>query len=150
MMSLVDYLESQAAVNPDRCISSFLDGDGRERCRYTYRNFAEQTRRVATHLSTIAGLKHGDRALLAYPPGLDIVVTLLACSRIGVIPVPVAPPSAANLGTALAKLTFIARDCHASALLTTRTVAEAYGSSRSGHEGAPHGESPPCCRISSG
>ena len=69
MTSLVDCLESHAAAHPDRRLSSFLNVDGSERRSYTYGSFAEHTRRLAGHLAGHVGLKHGDRALLAYPPG---------------------------------------------------------------------------------
>ncbi|MGH7357968.1 MAG: AMP-binding protein, partial [Candidatus Rokuibacteriota bacterium] len=126
MTSLVDCLESHAAAHPDRRLSSFLNVDGSERRSYTYGSFAEHTRRLAGHLAGHVGLKHGDRALLAYPPGLDIIVALFACARVGVIPVPVSPPSSVSLDAARAKMAFIAHDCRATALLTTRSFSRSY------------------------
>ena len=42
------------------------------------------------------GLKRGDRALLVYPPGLEVIVAFFACARLGAIPVPVYPPMNTN------------------------------------------------------
>jgi thioester reductase-like protein len=123
MTSLVDCLEAQAAAHPDRRLSCFLNADGSERRSYTYRAFSDHTRRVAAHLSRRARLRHGDRALLAYPPGLDGIVALFACARVGVIPVPVPPPSSGNVAAALTRIALVARDCQAAALLTTRALS---------------------------
>ena len=120
MKSLIDYLEHRAAVHPDKCLSTFLDVDGREKSHYSYLEFSNHTRGLAAYLSRKVGLKHGDRVLLAYPPGLEIIAAFFACVRAGIIPVPVAPPTSINFDASLAKIAFIANDCQARALLTTR------------------------------
>ncbi len=142
MTSLVDYLEAQAAAHPNRCVSTFLNVDGSERGSYSYRSFSEHTRRVAAHPSRHAHLKHGDRVLLAYPPGLDIIVALLACARVGVIPVPVSPPSSVHLGAAVARMAFIAHDCQATAILTTRAFSRSYRSLFARQQGSACREAP--------
>jgi thioester reductase-like protein len=118
--SIIDFLEHWAERQPDNLLFSFLDQDGRERDSTTYLDFHERTRRVAAHLAGEHGLKRGDRALLVYPPGLELIVAFCACARIGVIAVPVHPPAAMGFEAGLSKLAFIARDCEAAAALTTR------------------------------
>jgi len=126
MDTIVDALEHWAAVHPDKCLFSFLDIDGRERDTYTYLAFSERTRHLAQHLCLQKGLRRGDRVLLVYPPGLELIAAFLACVRIGVIPVPVYPPTPMNFESGLAKLTYIARDCEAKAALTTRGFFSSY------------------------
>lgn len=120
MNTLVDYLEMWAARRPEQTLYRFVDGEGRELEHYTYQSFAERTREVAAYLSTEAGLKPGDRALLVYPPGLEMVAAFFACARIGVIAVPVSPPLPMSFEAGLSKLSFIARDCQATAALSTK------------------------------
>src|SRR5207342_2277096 len=61
-----------------------------------------------------------DRVLLAYPPGLEMICAFFACAHAGLIPVPVYPPSSHEFRSALYKMSHIARDCQASAILTSR------------------------------
>ncbi len=126
MNTIIDALEHWAAVHPDKCLYSFLDIDGRERDTYTYLAFHERTRHLAQHLCLEKGLVRGDRVLLVYPPGLELIAAFVACARIGVIPVPVYPPTPMNFESGLAKLTYIARDCEAKAALTTRGFFGSY------------------------
>ena len=91
METLIDHLHKWEARVPDKTLFRFVDAEGWELERYTYESFAERTRELAAYLSTEAGLKPGDRALLVYPPGLEMVAAFYACARIGVIAVPVSP-----------------------------------------------------------
>lgn len=120
METLIDYLEMWEAEKPDQILYRFVDVDGRELEQYTYQSFAERTRELAAYLYAEAGLRKGDRALLVYPPGLEMVAALYACARIGVIAVPVSPPLPMAFEAGLSKLSYIARDCQAKAVLSTK------------------------------
>ena len=120
MDTLIDYLRMWEARTPDQTLFRFVDVEGRELEHYTYQNFAERTRELAAYLYSEAGLRSGDRALLVYPPGLEMVAAFYACARIGVIAVPVSPPLPMAFEAGLAKLNFIARDCQAKAVLSTK------------------------------
>ncbi|UCG14951.1 MAG: thioester reductase domain-containing protein [Deltaproteobacteria bacterium] len=113
-------------MQPDKCLSSFLDIHGNEKETYTYSSFHERSRHLAEYLSRQVGLKGGDRALLVYPPGLEIIVAFIACARIGAIPVPIYPPTPANFKRGLSQLTFVARDCDARVALATRELFRSY------------------------
>jgi thioester reductase-like protein len=126
MGSILDALEHGAAEHPDKPLYTFLDGSGRVRDTYTYAAFHERTRHLAQHLRVEKSLRRGDRVLLVYPPGLELIVAFVACARIGVIPVPVYPPTPMSFESALAKLAFVARDCEATAALTTRGFHRSY------------------------
>jgi len=118
--TLIDYLQMWEARRPDQTLFRFVDAEGRELERYTYRSFSERTRELAAHLFADAGLRPGDRALLIYPPSLEMVAAFFACARIGVIAVPASPPMPMEFEAGLAKLSFIARDCQAKAVLSTK------------------------------
>lgn len=120
METLIDYLAMWEARKPDQTLFRFVDVEGRELEHYTYQGFAERTRELAAYLATEAGLRPGERALLVYPPGLEMVAAFYACARIGVIAVPVSPPLPMAFEAGLAKLGFIARDCRATAVLSTK------------------------------
>lgn len=120
METLIDHLHMREALTPDKTLFRFVDDEGREQEHYTYQGFAERTRELAAYLTAEAGLRPGDRALLVYPPGLEMVAAFYACARIGVIAVPVSPPLPMSFESGLAKLAFIARDCQARAVLSTK------------------------------
>src|ERR1700739_4749207 len=120
MKTLIDYLQMWEARKPEQTLFRFVDAEGRELEHYTYQSFSERTRDLAAQLLTDAGLKPGERALLVYPPGLEMVAAFFACARIGVIAVPVSPPMPMAFEAGLVKLNFIARDCEAKAVLSTK------------------------------
>ena len=119
MNTITDWLEHWSVAQPEKRLYTFLGIDGQERESYTYRSFLERSTALAIYLSEKAGLRNGDRVLLVYPPGLEIIAAFFACARIGVIAVPVYAPSPISLEAGLAKLKSIARDCEAKAALTT-------------------------------
>jgi thioester reductase-like protein len=126
MRSIIDCLEYWAAVQPDARFCSFLDIEGSEKQTYTYRGFHQRTSYLAEFLLREKHLRRGDRALLVYPPGLELIVTFFACARLGVIPVPVPPATHSNFERGLAKFTFVVRDCQATVALTTAPDYQAY------------------------
>ena len=126
METLIDYLHKWEALRPDQTLFRFVDAEHRELDHYTYQTFAERTRELAAYLSAETGLRPGDRALLVYPPGLEMVSAFFACARIGVISVPVSPPLPMAFEAGLAKLGFIARDSQAKAVLSTKQLEHTY------------------------
>ncbi|BBX62207.1 hypothetical protein MSAS_13810 [Mycobacterium saskatchewanense] len=127
METLIDYLRMWEERQPEQTLYRFVDAGGRELERYTYQSFAERTRELAAYLSAESRLRAGDRVLLLYPPGLEMVAALFACARIGVIAVPVSPPLPMSFEAGLAKLSFIARDCQAKAVLSTKQLEHDFG-----------------------
>jgi thioester reductase-like protein len=124
--TIVDYLKHWASVQPDKLLYSYLEVDESERDAYTYQTFEERTRHVAEHIASLPGIAHGDRALLVYPPGLEIITAFFACVRAGILPVPVYPPTPMNFEAGLAKLAFVSRDSGARFALTTRGFIRSY------------------------
>jgi thioester reductase-like protein len=124
--TLVRYLDHWSEERGDAVSQRFLDVEGREVESYTFASFAERSRELAAFLSREAGLRRGDRVVLVYPPGLELNAAFFACARLGVIPVPVAPPTPANMEASVLKLAYVARDSGACAVLSSRMLCQGY------------------------
>lgn len=113
--NLLDCLHAWQKIQPHALLFRFVDGRGKTLEHYTYQSFWRRTAGLAEELHRL-GLRHGDRALLVYPAGLEIVAALFACARLGVIsiPAPLALPGTA----AVQRLKSLAQNCQPRALLT--------------------------------
>jgi thioester reductase-like protein len=118
--SILCELQALAQEHPGRLLYSFLDVDGDSTESYTYASFLLRAESIAGHLLTGGRFSAGDRLLLAYPPGLEMICAFFGCVRAGLIPVPVYPPSSRGFQSALFKMVHIARDCQAAGILTSR------------------------------
>ncbi len=118
MLSVLNKLQDITSKNPDKLLYSFLDLNGNELEKYTYASFMERVDIIASHLAEYPSLKGNARVLLAYPPGLEMICAFFACARLGLIPVPVYPPTSNSFQSALQKIGHIIRDCKATAVLT--------------------------------
>jgi thioester reductase-like protein len=121
MTSIWHALQSWAHRAPDRRLFAWLGGDGAVVDDVSYGAFVQRTGAIARHLTEVLALPVGARVLLVYPPGLEMIAAFFACVRIGLVPVPVYPPTQAGFDAALKKMEFIAVDCGAAAVLTDRT-----------------------------
>src|ERR1700678_1535948 len=120
MASVLDHLDRLADEPPDKLLYSYLDVNGDPIESYTYASFLQRAQAIAGHLRNEWGFAAGDRLLLAYPPGLEMICAFFGCVRAGLIPVPVYPPSSRGFQSALYKMVHIARDCQAAGILTSR------------------------------
>lgn len=126
MVSIIKEIEKRTNEYPDKMLFAFLDIKGTIKESYTYSSFEQRTKEIAAHLYVNHDLTQGDRVLLAYPPGLEMICAFFACVRLGLIPVPVYPPSARGLEASVQKMNFIAHDCGAKAVLTDRSCYWSY------------------------
>ncbi|MDE1155259.1 MAG: thioester reductase domain-containing protein [Acidobacteriaceae bacterium] len=117
--SILGQLQTLAARHPDKLLYSYLDVDGDTLESYTYASFLDRARAIAGHLLKDGRFAAGDRILLAYPPGLEMLCAFFGCVRAGLVPVPVYPPSSRGFQSALYKMVHIAKDCQASGILTS-------------------------------
>ncbi len=120
MNSIFERLDYRAEQHPDKLLYAFLDISGNQTERYSYGEFIRRTNAIASQLYNQHGFAPGDRILLAYPAGLEMICAFFACIRLGAIPVPVYPPNAHGFESSLNKMTYIAKDCQAKAILTSR------------------------------
>ncbi|MGH6676340.1 MAG: AMP-binding protein, partial [Xanthobacteraceae bacterium] len=89
--SIVDLLDARAQEQRDETAFSFLSASGRPAVNLTYGELCARARHIARALCA-QGARVGDRAILAFPPGLDFIVAFFGCLTAGVIAVPLAPP----------------------------------------------------------
>src|SRR5271170_6151582 len=120
MASILDRLDKLGNEHPHKLLYSYLDLNGNPIESYTYASFLRRTKAIAGHLRKQHRFAAGDRLLLAYPPGLEMIFAFFGCVRAGLIPVPVYPPSSHGFQGALYKMVHIAKDCQASGILTSK------------------------------
>lgn len=120
MASILDRMNGLAEEHPDKLLYSYLDVNGDLIESYTYAAFVHRAEVIAGHLRAPDRFAAGDRVLLAYPPGLEMICAFFGCVRAGLIPVPVYPPSSRGFQSALYKMVHIAKDCQAAGILTSR------------------------------
>ncbi|HEX4577229.1 MAG TPA: thioester reductase domain-containing protein [Edaphobacter sp.] len=120
MASILDQLDRLVDEHPDKLLYSYLDVNGDPLESYTYASFLHRAQAIAGHLRREGHFAAGDRLLLAYPPGLEMICAFFGCVRAGLIPVPVYPPSSRGFQSALYKMVHIAKDCQAAGILTSR------------------------------
>jgi len=101
MASVLDHLDRLADEQPGKLLYSYLDVNGDPIESYTYASFLHRTQAIAGHLRKEGRFAAGDRLLLAYPPGLEMICAFFGCVRAGLIPVPVYPPSSRGFQSAL-------------------------------------------------
>jgi thioester reductase-like protein len=119
MASILSHLQGLAEQHPDKLLYSYLDVNGDSLESYTYASFLDRAQAIAGHLLKEERFAVGDRLLLAYPPGLEMICAFFGCVRAGLIPVPVYPPSSRGFQSALYKMVHIAKDCQAAGILTS-------------------------------
>lgn len=85
LTAISNHLQKQA----DHIAYTFLKADSERQTR-TYQQLDHRARQIAKGLLQYA--RPGDRALMAYPAGLDFIEAFLGCLYAGIIAVPVYPP----------------------------------------------------------
>ena len=121
VISIIKELETRAQKHPEKLLYSFLDIKSCVKESYTYQEFLVRVNSIASHLYSTQAFKPGDRALLVYPPGLEMICTFFACIKLGAIPVPVYPPSSKGFHASASMMGFIAKNCDAATVLTERS-----------------------------
>jgi thioester reductase-like protein len=111
-------VEARTAEDPDRLLYSFLNAQGVPIERLTRAEFLDRVCVIASHLKLTDRLREGDRVMLAYPPGLEMICAFFGCVWAGIIPVPVAAPSSHGMDASLYKMRLVASNCGAGAILT--------------------------------
>ena len=119
MASILDTLDRLGEVHPHKLLYSYLDLQGISIESYSYASFLRRTKAIAGHLRKDGRFAVGERLLLAYPAGLEMICAFFGCVRAGLIPVPVYPPSSRGFQSALYKMVHIAKDCQAAGILTS-------------------------------
>jgi amino acid adenylation domain-containing protein len=122
--TLAGLLRCRAAERPDREAFVFL-ADGEEPgARLTYGELDRRARAIAAALRE--SLAPGDRALLLYPPGLELIAAFFGCLYAGVTAVPAYPPRLNDRSqSSQNRLRAIAGDAEPRVALTTAALLAA-------------------------
>lgn len=112
-MTLVDVLEQRAYISPQRLAYEFLLDGTEKKVKLTYAELDAKAKLIAMKLQETMQL--GDRALLIYSPGLELIAALWGCFYAGVIAVLTYPPTDKR---AVDKLQLIIHDAMPSVILT--------------------------------
>ncbi|MCF8398277.1 MAG: fatty acyl-AMP ligase [Bacteroidales bacterium] len=89
-MTFNEILLSHARETANKPVYYLLDDNGNETERITYTELLNNLTFQAFQLRQ--NFKKGDRCLLIFQPGLELIISLLACFYSGIIAVPVNPP----------------------------------------------------------
>ena len=126
MGSVLASVERWVDRHPDKPLYVFLDAHGKTVDRFTYATFLDRVAVLASHLGADARLTPGDRLLLAYPPGVEMICAFFACAKAGLIPAPTPAPVGPGAHAALYRIAHVARDCGAAGVLTTAEGVEQF------------------------
>ncbi len=110
-------VEGWAKEQPDKLLYVFLNAHGDAVATLTYAQFIQRVETIASRLVS-SGFAAGDRLLVAYPPGLEMICAFFGCVRAGLIPVPVPALTSHGLKATLFRMRHVAQDCGAAGLLT--------------------------------
>jgi acyl-CoA synthetase (AMP-forming)/AMP-acid ligase II len=118
--TLVELLRQRALQEPDKLAYTFLIDGKVEGPKLTYAELDRLARAIGALLQQ--HVAQGERALLLYPQGLEVMAAFLGCLYAGTIAIPVPPPEANRLKRNLPRLVAIAKDAQASFVLTTGSI----------------------------
>lgn len=118
--SLVDALQHWSAVQPNDMLYRFLSSEDDSIQTMTYGALAEQAKAIAVTLQQ-KKLQPGDRVILIYPPGLELISAYFGCLYAGITAVPVYPPLTPYL---VEKLQRVLVNSQSKLLLTTSSIQE--------------------------
>ena len=120
--TLVELLRQRATEQTNQHGYTFLLDGKKESEPLTYGELDRQARAIAALLQQ--NQAQGERALLLYPQGLEVIAAFCGCLYAGVIAIPVPPPESGRLKRTLPRLRSIVKDAQASLVLTTAGILE--------------------------
>ncbi len=120
--TLVELLQHRAKAQPNDLAYQFLIDGKKEGAAYTYAQLDEQARAIAALLQQQKA--KGERALLLYPQGVEVVAAFCGALYAGVIAIPVPPPDAGRMKRTLPRLREIIKDAEATIVLSNARIIE--------------------------
>lgn len=118
--SLADLFEFSCHQKPQELAYAFVRDTLEIESQLTYGELEHRVRSLASHLARRA--RPGTRALLLYPPGLDVSCAFWACICAGLVPVPAPAPDPVRRKHGLPRLRAIVEDAQVSLVLTTADI----------------------------
>ncbi|NUM36174.1 MAG: AMP-binding protein [Candidatus Brocadiae bacterium] len=122
--NLVEMLLNRASNYPKEVGFIFLsDGETQEE-KMTYEQLDIRAKSIAAQLQRTLGKGHqGQRVLLLYPPGLEMIAACFGCLYAGVIPIPEYPPDTTRLRRSLVRLKNVAKNADISLIMTSNSIS---------------------------
>jgi acyl-CoA synthetase (AMP-forming)/AMP-acid ligase II len=122
--TFMELVKWRAETQPDRTAFIFLrDGDAEETMSYS--QLLRKAQSIATKLQAVNGAS--DCALLLYRPGIEFIGAFLGCLFGGIAPIPLPPPRAVRVDSALPRLVGVVKDAKPTIALTTSTALHIAG-----------------------
>ena len=118
--TIIELLRGRAKHQGEKHAYTFLIDGKKESSPLSYGELDRQARAIAALLQKYQS--EGERALLLYPQGLEVIAAFCGCLYAGVIAIPVPPPESGRLKRTLPRLTAIVKDAQASIVLTTAAI----------------------------
>jgi amino acid adenylation domain-containing protein len=118
--SLTDLFEYSCRQNPQGLAYAFVRDTLELESQLTYGELEHRVRSLTSHLARRA--RPGTRALLLYPPGLEVSCAFWACICAGLVPVPAPAPDSVRRKHGLPRLRAIVEDAQVSLVLTTADI----------------------------
>ncbi len=113
--TIVEALDAITAADPAALLYTFHDSRGRVTASFDRAGFQRRAAGIAAELAALPGWAVGDRVILAYPAGLEMIAAFFGTMRAGGIPVPVPPLGKQSTRH---RIDQVAGDCSARAVLT--------------------------------
>ncbi|MEO0770385.1 MAG: fatty acyl-AMP ligase [Cyanobacteria bacterium J06649_4] len=120
--TLVELLQHRASTQPTDLAYQFLVDGKKEGPSYTYAELEEWAKAIAALLQQQQA--KGERALLLYPQGIEVVAAFCGCLYAGVIAIPVPPPDAGRMKRTLPRLREIIKDAEATIVLSNDRIID--------------------------
>ena len=120
--TLVELLQHRANQQPNDLAYQFLIDGKKEGNAYTYAELDEKARAIAAFLQQ-QNIK-GERALLLYPQGVEVVAAFCGSLYAGTIAIPVPPPDAGRMKRTLPRLREIIKDANATIVLSNDRIID--------------------------
>jgi acyl-CoA synthetase (AMP-forming)/AMP-acid ligase II len=120
--TIIELLRDRAINQADQHAYTFLIDGKKESEPLTYGQLDRQVRAIAAWLQQHQA--QGERALLLYPQGLEVIAAFCGCLYAGTIAIPVPPPESGRLKRTLPRLRSIVKDANATFALTTAGILE--------------------------
>lgn len=118
--TILELLRYRAENQPDKLAYTFLVDGKKEMSPVSYSLLDKQAKAIAAYLQQYQA--KGERALLLYPQGTEVISAFCGCLYSGVIAIPVPPPESGRLRRTLPRLRSIVQDAKATFALTTESI----------------------------
>jgi acyl-CoA synthetase (AMP-forming)/AMP-acid ligase II len=118
--TIIELLRDRASQQKDGHAYTFLIDGKTESQPLTYGELDRQAKAIGALLQQYQA--KGERALLLYPQGLEVIAAFCGCLYAGVIAIPVPPPESGRLKRTLPRLRAIVKDAQATFALTTAGI----------------------------